>query len=239
MSFLNNAAKFLSPAYAMFGSNNQKNPADAAAPYLNQIAPMAKENLGPWQQQGQQAQQNNQQQYNQMSQNPADFYEQLRSTYTPSNGFQFRQDQAMKAAQGSAAAGGRTSTPANEAAQIKLVNDLLGEDEGAYLDRLFGITGMGLQGNEQIANRGFGASSDLTNILGSTLGTQGGLAYKGQENKNASNAALLKLLTQLAGGAIGGAVGGPAGASIGSNIGGSFGGGNPDQSNDKQLGKFL
>ena len=224
---------------SIFGGS-KSNPANAAMPYLNQIPGMANQNLGPWQTQGQEAQKNNQTQYNNMSNNPSDFLAELRASYSPSAGYKFREDQARKAAEGAAAAGGRTSTTANQAAQIKLVNDLMGEDEGAYLDRLLGITSAGLQGNENIANRGFGAAGDLTNIMGSNLGAQGSLAYKGQENKNASNNALFKMLAQLAAAGIGGAVGGPVGATIGANAAGGFGSNmSSNPGNDKQFGKGL
>lgn len=228
---------FLSSIFGGGGSN----PTKAAMPYLNQIPQVAQQNLGPWQQQGQQAQQNNQQQYNQMTNNPGDFLEQLRASYSPSGGFKFRQEEALKAAQGAAAAGGITGTTANQAAQAKLVKDLLGEDEGAHIERLLGIHGMGLQGNENIANRGFGASGDISNILGTNLSQQAGYAYKGQENRNAGNNQLFKILATLAGGAIG-SLGGPAGAIAGANIGGSLaGGGSKGSNNDDwaQLGKSL
>lgn len=203
----------------IFGGKG-KNPADAAMPYLNQTAPMAQQNLGPWQTQGQEAQQSNQSQYNAMSTDPAAFLEQLRASYTPSEGYKFKQGQMTKAAEGAAAAGGFRGTQADQGAQAKLVQGLLAEDEGNYLDRLLGITGAGLQGNENIANRGYGATSDLTNILGTNNSERGGLAFKGQENQNAQNQAFQKMLMQMFGGAAGFAFGGPMGGAVGSNIAG-------------------
>lgn len=225
----------------LFGGG--RNPADAAMPYLNQVAPMAQQNYNPYIQQGQQAMNQNAGQYAQMVGNPAAFYNQLQATYSPSAGYQFKQDKYQKAAEGAAAAGGYRGTQADQAAQAQLVQGLLGEDEGAYLDRVLGILGAGLQGNEQAATRGFGATSDLTNILGSTLGTQAGLAFKGQENKNATNAGFAKMLMQLLGGA-GGALltgGSPMGAAIGANV---MGGNVPypqsgQPSNQKQMGTGL
>lgn len=222
---------------SIFGSNSS-NPANAAMPYLNQIPGVAQENLAPWQQQGQQAQQQNQQQYQKMASNPGDFLAELRASYSPSAGYKFREDQARKAAEGAAAAGGRTGTSANQAAQAKLVKDLMGEDEAAYLDRILGIQGTGLQGNENIATRGYGASGDLTNVLGSNLSQQGTLAYKGKENQNAASQGLGKLLAQLAGGGIGFALGGPAGAAIGSGLGGSLGGGGGNSSGPSNYEQF-
>lgn len=204
---------------SIFGGKG-KNPADAAMPYLNQIAPMAQQNLGPWQQQGQQAQQQNAGQYQSMVENPADFYAKLRSSYTPSEGYKYRQNKYQKAAEGAAAAGGFRGTGADQAAQAALVQGLLGEDEGAYLDRLTGILGAGLQGNENIANRGYGAAGDLTNVIGSNMGAQATAAFKGQENQNAANQGFQKMLMQLLGGGAGALLGGPMGAVTGANVAG-------------------
>jgi len=220
---------------SIFGGG--KNPANAASPYMNQIAPMAEKNLQPWQNQGQEAQQGNQQQYNRMMSDPASFYSDLRATYKPSSGFEFKKDQMMRGARGLAAAGGRTNTPENEQAQMKLANDLLSQDENEYIQNLMGIHGMGLQGNENIAQRGFGAAGDLTNVLGTTLGNQGQLAFKGQENKNASREAMRKMLMQLAMAGVGGAVGGAPGAMIGANAAGGHASSMPNSqpSNQQQF----
>jgi hypothetical protein len=218
-------------------------PSKKAMPYLNQIPQVAQQNLGPWQQQGQEAQLSNQQQYNRMTNNPGDFLAELKASYTPSAGYKFRQEEALKAARAAASSGGIRGTPANQAAQAKLVSDLLGEDEGAHIERLLGIHGMGLQGNENIANRGFGASGDIANINATNLSQQGSLAYKGQQNKNSSRAGLMKALATLAGAAVG-SVGGPAGAAAGANIagglvGGGEGSGGSDYDNWHQFGQGL
>ena len=189
----------------LFGGGKGRNPANAAMPYLNQIGPMAQQNLGPWAQQGQQAQQQNQGQYSSMVQDPNAFYAKLREGYSPSKGYQYRQDKYQKAAEGAAAAGGFRGTSADQASQAALVQGLLGEDEGAYLDRVMGLLQGGLQGNEHIANRGASAASDLTNVQGSTLGNQGQLAFKGQENQNAARQGFQKFLMQLLGGGAGAA----------------------------------
>lgn len=200
-----------------------KNPANAAMPYLNQIPGVAQQNLGPYAQQGQQQANQNQQTYAQMVSDPAAFHAALRATYTPSEGYKFREKNYLKAASGAAAAGGQRGSQADQEAQMRLVQGLLGEDEGAYLDRLYNVLGTGLQGNEYGANRGFTASSDLANILASNLSQQGGLAYKGQENRNSQNDATRKFLMQAIGAGLG-AFGGPAGMAAGANIGASLGG---------------
>lgn len=234
-------AQIMSPIYGAKRANDRTvNPADPAMGYLNQIGPMAQENLGPWQQQGQQAQMQNQEQYNRLVSSPADFYNELRATYSPSEGYKFKQDQMQRAMAGQAAAGGRISTPENQAAQARLTRDLLAEDEMAYMDRVLGLYGTGLQGNELISGRGFGAAGDLANILGTNLTQQAGLAYKQQENENAKRNAWLKALMGLGGAAIGGLAGGPAGAMAGASIGSNLAGGgksdNQGAGNYQQMG---
>lgn len=227
MGIFKSAAKVFSPAYlahSIMGKNKGQNPADVAMPYLNQIPGIAQQNLGPWQEQGQQAQQTNQPIYNKMANDPADFLNQLQASYSPSKGYQFKQSQLQKAYEGQAAAGGYANTPQAHAAQQQLMNDLLSGDMGEYLNRALSVQQTGLQGNENVATRGFGAATDATNILGTNLGNQAQLAYRGQENKNAERQNILKILGQLAGAGIGGAVGGPAGASVGAGIGGALGG---------------
>lgn len=225
----------------LFGGGKKNNPANAAMPYLNQIGPMAQQNYAPAIQQGQAAANQNTGEYSKMVSDPSGFLESLRASYTPSEGYKFKQDKYSRAAEGVAAARGFRGTAADEAARADLVRGLLAEDEGAYLDRLTGILGAGLQGNELTANRGFNATGDLTNILGSTLGAQGTLAYKGQESQNATRQGFAKMLSQLLGGAAGAFMGGPMGAITGANV---AGGNLPypnaaPQSNQKQFGMGL
>lgn len=214
-----------------------KNPANAAMPYLNQIPGVAQQNLGPWQQQGQQQAQQNQGTYAQMVQDPAAFHAALRATYSPSEGYKFKEKNYLKAASGAAAAGGQRGSQADQEAQTRLVQGLLGEDEGAYLDRLYNVLGTGLQGNEMGAQRGFGAAGDMANILASNLSQQGGLAYRGQENQNAQNEATRKFLMQAIGAGLG-AFGGPAGMAAGAGMAGGSMGGKAASSVSNALGGF-
>lgn len=203
----------------LFGGGG-KNPADAAMPYLNQVIPHAQATMNPYIQQGQQAGNQNASQYSNLVSNPAAFYNQLQATYSPSAGYKFKQDKYQKAAEGAAAAGGFRGTSADQAAQAQLVQGLLGEDERAYMDRLLGLYGTGLQGNEALASRGFGASANLTDVIGNTLGSQASLAYQGQESENARKQSFGRFLAQLLGGGAGFALGGPMGAAVGANMAG-------------------
>jgi hypothetical protein len=227
---------------SIFGGGSKNNPANAAQPYLNKIEPLARENFNPYIEGGQAQMKQNQDIYSRMAGNPIGFLDELKASYTPSRGYQFKEDRYRKAAENAAAAGGSRGSPADVERQTRLVQGLLGEDEGAYLDRVLGIQGTGLQGNEFGANRAFQGSSDLTNILGSTYGQQGALAYKGQEAQNKTRQDFTKMLMQLLGGAAGFAVGGPMGAAVGANIGGgsmSYPQQSAEPTNNQQFGKGI
>lgn len=201
----------------LFGGGKRNNPANAAMPYLNQIAPMARQNLTPYIEQGQALGGPAANQYAQMVSNPAQFHNMLRATYNPSKGYESRFNRLSKIGESAAAAGGYTGTFADQDARMRLANSLLAEDENAYLDRLYGALGMGLSGAENAVNRGFGASSDLTNVLGSTLGAQGSLAFKGQENQNATRQEFMRYIMQALGAGAGAYFGGVPGAVAGGN----------------------
>lgn len=234
-------ANFLSK---FLGGGKGNNPANAAMPYLNQITPMAQQRLNPYIEQGQNAGNQAFDRYSAFAQNPADEYAKFQASYRPSSGYDSKFKRILGQVENAAAAGGFRGTPKDQSAQAQLVHDLLAEDEGNYISNLLGIQGMGLQGLENTANRGYGANQDLTGIMGNTLGSQATLAYKGQESKMAQRNGLFNILSQLAGGALGAYMGGPAGAAAGASMGDRLGGGGPDfRANDPytffQLGKGL
>lgn len=174
------------------------NPARAARPYLEQIPGMAREQLNPYIQQGQTAGTAAQGTYAQMAQNPMEFLNNIFSGYTPSKGFQHQYEQATKGLRNAAAAGGFAGTGAHQADQAELVNRILGQGQGQYFDQIMQILGGGLTGQEQAAQRGFNANTDLTSILGTNLGNQANLEFEGQQQKNATKQNLINQAVRLA-----------------------------------------
>lgn len=201
----------------------QENPADKAMPYIEKIGGMAKEQYNPWINQGQEAQQGNQALFKEITQNPTDYWNKLQAGYTPSKGYQYKQEQAQKAASAAARASGIAGTGADQSNQMDIVQKILSQGEGQYMEQILNMLGMGAQGQENIANRGFGATSALTDTLGSQYATQGELAFQGQREKNQRRMDRGKMLTQLAAALAGGAMGGAGGAAGG--FGGAGGGG--------------
>lgn len=172
----------------------------AAMQYLNQIPGIVKPYHEPFIKQGQEASAISNPIYKKMAQDPTTFLNQLMQTYSPSEGYKFRQKELTRAAQNSAAQGGFAGTRNDQLSQAELVNGLLNQDIDSYLSKLFGIQGAGLEGQESNTHRGFLSSHALADLLGSNLSQQGGLAFQGQAQRNANRMgrgnALLSLLGQ-------------------------------------------
>lgn len=198
------------PGNLIFGKN--RNPADAAMPYLNQIPDVGHQYYDPYVNQGLQASQGAGEQYNQMSSDPMAYLNQILSGYKPSEGYQFREKRALNAAGNSAASAGLAGTENDQINRAGLVNSLMGDDMQQFLQNVLGIQQTGLTGQERQSDRGFLASSSLADLLGGNLDTQGGYAYQGARQQGANDAnrrnQFFNLITGLFGGRSGGRFGG-------------------------------
>ncbi len=170
-------------------TGHNKNPADSANQYLNQIPDVLKQYFQPYMQQGQQAGQQLTGQYNQMTTNPGELYSQLGQGYKESPGYQFRLKQALQAGQNASAAGGMLGTPQDQQQQSGIAEGLAGQDFDQYIQHILGLFGAGQQGQQQLQQQGFQAGTGLGENLGNVLGTQGQYAFGGQagQNSNRSN----------------------------------------------------
>jgi hypothetical protein len=177
----------------------QKDPGKKAAPYLNQIGPMATERASPYIQQGQNAGNQLYGNYSSRVSDPVAHWEKLMEGYTPSKGFQLKQQDALRAASNTAAAGGYRGSPVDQQRQMEIANALASEDQYNWMNNILGIEGTGLTGLENFAGRGFTANQDLTQTLGNSLASQGELAYRSQSQKNKDIQDFFKMLTQMAG----------------------------------------
>jgi hypothetical protein len=210
----------------LFGKNKNKNPANEAMPYLNNISPVTHSQLNPYIQRGNEAYGQASKQYNSMTQNPMAFVDEIMRGYKPSEGFNFRKEQAQNELANAARAGGYRGTKADQFANADLADKLLSGGQNDYLQQVLQVLGGGLQGQENSINRGYSSSTDMANILANVLGSQAGLAFKGQENQNASNNAERAMNGELFGQVLGAVTGVPMGGG-GSNPFGGGGGGNP------------
>ena len=175
----------------------------AANKYLNQIPGQARENISPYIKPGMEA---------------SSFVNEILGSYKPSQGYQFKEDKLKKALGNTAAAGGFAGTQYDQEQQGALINALMGEDMQQYLQNVLGVH-----------NKSFEASQYLNDVLGNTLGSQAGLAFRGAEQNNAERAskkeAMLGLLANALGaaGSIGGTLlGGAPGGAIGGQLANLF-----------------
>ena len=184
LSLIGGAGQLGQGLYGMFGKKN--NPADAANKYLNQIPGQTNQYYSPFIQAGQGAMGDLQNQYKDLL--GGNVQNQLGANYQESPGYQFKLKQALQGGNAAAAAGGMLGTPSHEQGNMTLANDLASQDYGDYIKNQMGLYGLGIQGNQDIFNKGYGASGDYANTLANTLGAQGQLAYEGQKGKNSANA---------------------------------------------------
>ena len=219
---------------------------------LEQVPGVAQEHYNPYIQQGNEAQNRATGLYNQMTENPMDYLNQIISGYRPSQGYQFREGRALEAARNSAAQGGLTGTRNDQIQRAELVNDIMGQDIQQYLSNVLGIQGAGLSGQQHLSDRGYNASQSLADILTNALSEKAGIyndralgfegragQYErnkmeaGQAQRQATNALINQGVSYAASGFVPGGMQGlqsslsQMGRSIGGGMGGGMGGGSP------------
>lgn len=193
------------------------NAMNAAMPYFNNAMDL----YNPYAQQGQEAYNQLNPLFSQMSQDPTAFYENLIKNYQPSQSYNLKRDEALNAASATAAAGGRRGTPQDMMDQARITDALLGEDMQQWYNNVLGLQDRGMQGLGNFYGTGYDAINNQANIYG----TQGSLAFQNaqQQNKDRSNMwrNFAKLGTTALGAGIGSIVPGigtAAGAAIGSRL---------------------
>jgi hypothetical protein len=170
--------------FGMFGK--QKNPADAANKYINQIPGATEPYYSPYINAGKGAMGDLQNQYKDLI--GGNVQNQLGANYKESPGYQFKLQQAMGAGNRAAAAGGMSGTPAHEQMSMETANGLASQDYNDYIKNQMGLYGLGTGIGQDIFGKGYGASGDMASTLGNSLSQQAGYGYAGQAGKNAQNA---------------------------------------------------
>lgn len=185
----------------LFGGG--KNPADAAMPYLNQIPGMAKQYYEPYINHGNEAYNTLGPQLNKMGSDPVSFLESIMKGYQPSRAYQLINDEALRAAGNTAAAGGMRGSMGDIKNESRLTDALLGQDMQQWLQNVMGIQTEGMTGLSHLFDTGFKATTGLEGDLSNVLGTQAQLAFQGGREQNQRQSDLLSSLLGL-GGAIAG-----------------------------------
>jgi hypothetical protein len=183
----------------LFGFGGDTNPADAAMPYLNQIAPMLQQYMSPYISQGQTAYGQMEGPLSQMTSNPTGFINNIMNQYQPSQQFQTQNQAALNSAANTAAAGGMRGSVQDIDNSANITNTLMGQDMQNWLNNVLGVQGRGLSGEQGLYGQGLGAASGLSSDLANLMNEQGSLAFQGQEQNNMNNQNLLQSLMSMGG----------------------------------------
>jgi hypothetical protein len=204
--------------FDFLGGGDDRNPADAAMPYLNKIAPMEKQYFDPFIQRGNTAYGKMAPQFDQMSKDPAAFLEMILGKYQPSKAYGLKRDEMMRAAGNTAAAGGMRGSGQDMVSEERIADTLLGEDMQQWLQNVLGIHGRGLEGESKLYDTGFDAAKSLTGDLSNTLGTQATLGFQGQAERNKSQSDIIGAIAKALGAGAGAYYGGIPGMKAASSF---------------------
>lgn len=164
-----------------------QDPSQSAQPYLNQIPGALSPYYQPYIQQGQQAGNQLQGQYGQLTNDPGGKLNQIGGSFHQSPGFNFALQQALQAGGNAAAAGGMAGSPQHQQQNMATATGLANQDYYNYLGNAEGLYGQGLQGLQGTQELGYNASNEYGQSLGANLQSQGNLAYAGAANRNQFN----------------------------------------------------
>lgn len=187
--------------------HSYKNPAKAAMPYFQQAGTTLQNTYNPFIQRGENAYQMLEPQYNQMLNNPADYYNDILSEYAPSSSYQVMSDALSKALDNTMRASGTYGTDEHDRRKAQLINSLLSQDMQQFFNNVSGIQSQGLQGYQGWGNQGYNAASTLGSDLSNLYGTEATLAFNGAQDYNAAHQSKIQELGRLLSMALGGYLG--------------------------------
>lgn len=183
---------------SIFGGSD---PYDEAAEYLDKIEPMLRGIYDPYVDYGMRAMPTLEEQYAMLLSDPGALYSMMGQGFESSPGYQFQLDQAMNAANQSAAAGGMAGTPAHQQQAMGYAQGLAGQDYQNYMNQMMNLYGRGLSGTEGQLQTGYGAGNQLASGLSGLYGSQANLA---SSQAAAQNKQLASLLGGIGGAALSG-----------------------------------
>lgn len=164
-----------------------QNPADAAMGSLNKIPSTMTPYYQPYIDAGKQAIPALQGQYSSLLNNPGEKLNQIGGSYQQSPGYQFALDQALRASNNRAAAGGMYGTTQNQMENMQYATGLANQDYYNWLGHALGLYGTGLSGESHFMDTGYNASNELSQSLANALMQQSGLEYQGANAENQHN----------------------------------------------------
>ena len=168
----------------IFGALFGRDPSKMANKYIGQMEQRTGQYLNPYINQGLGAMGQLGGQYGSLINDPSGKLAEFGKNYKESPGFQNQLKQALTGAGHAAAAGGMAGSPQHEQQNMQLASDISAQDYNNYMNQVMGLYGQGLQGQQGIANMGFGASQSMADNIAQQLAQQAAFAYQGQKGKN-------------------------------------------------------
>lgn len=183
----------------LLGSLFGQDPYEAAGKYWDQIPGVLQQTYGPYMQEGQRDLPILSGQYGRLLNDPSGFISEMGSKYKQSPGYQYQVDEATKAANQAAAAGGMLGSPAEQAALAQRVSGIASQDYQKYLDRVLGAYGQGLQGYKGLEEQGYGAAGEYGGNLTNYLASRADMARAQAESQRQRMSGIGSLLGGAAG----------------------------------------
>ncbi len=199
---------------SLFGGDkaDYKNPASSASPYLDKIPGQIAPYYNPYIEQGKRVDPRLESEYGaemgyrpqleksfetQLN-NPGELYNKLGEGYTESPGYKFKLSEALRGSNNARAAGGMLGSPLNEEENARIAGNLSSDDFEKYLNHMMSIYGggqaglsglynKGIEGEQGLSTRGYGASTGYGDILGQNEQNKANLAFSGSELENKYN----------------------------------------------------
>ena len=170
-------------------------PTAGAHKYLDQVPGIEHQYYDPYYERGSRAGDFLEGQYGMMAGDPSAYLSEILSNYRASPGFRLKMKEALDAARGGAAAGGMAGTTQDLSNQVNIEDRLMNED----INQLLGIAGKGLEGEQSFYNTGYGAAQNLEQGLSNLMGTEAGLEFSGDKERNKRMSDMLGMFVQMLG----------------------------------------
>lgn len=146
----------------ILGQTQREDPYAAADPYLSQIPGQMGGYMDPYIQAGKQGIGTLEEQYNKLLQDPTALMTQIGSRFKASPGYQYNVDEATRAANQAASAGGMAGSPAEQQELAGRVTGMASQDYGRFMDRALNLYGTGLSGWGGLERGGQQASQQMS-----------------------------------------------------------------------------
>ena len=167
----------------LFG-NKKKNPMKEANQYYDQIMPQMNQYYGPYSDAGKRALGNVQGEYEGLTNNPNEKYNQLAGGYQQSPGYKAALEQALQASSQASARGGALGTPQDQQYANDIAVNASNKDFDNYMQKVMGLYGTGLSGQQGLEGQGFDAATGLGNASANILGQKAQMAAQNAQGGN-------------------------------------------------------